>query len=111
MIGLNSLAHINKGEIESLFNDAKGHDLVSQYELGLRYYHGYDVKQNYREAVKWWRKAAEDGLVFAQYALGTCFLLGKGVKKSKSTATKWLWEAIEHGLFEVVDIQKDLGKK
>ena len=40
-----------------------------QYALGDCYFHGDGVKQNRAEAVKWYRKAAEQGLSVAQDAL------------------------------------------
>ncbi len=36
-------------------------DAVAQYSLGLMYYHGRGVPQDYAEAAKWYRKAAERG--------------------------------------------------
>ena len=34
------------------------------------YYHGYGVQQDFAEAVRWYRKAAEQGYAIAQYYLG-----------------------------------------
>ena len=36
-------------------------DAEAQYELGARYVNGQGVPESYAEAVKWWRKAAEQG--------------------------------------------------
>ena len=34
-------------------------DVTAQHDLGLLYAAGLDVEQDYGEALKWWRKAAE----------------------------------------------------
>ena len=41
-----------------------------QYELGNAYFHGNGREKNCYEAVKWWRRAAEQGHAGAQYSLG-----------------------------------------
>ena len=43
---------------------------TSQYELGLMYYKGQGVEQNYNEAFKWFRLSAQKGLPDAQYYFG-----------------------------------------
>ena len=44
-------------------------DAEAQFNLGLMYYNGQDVHQDYAEAVKWYRQAADQGYVKAQYNL------------------------------------------
>ena len=36
-------------------------DAIAQFNLGLSYYHGKGVLQDYAQAVYWYRKAAEQG--------------------------------------------------
>jgi TPR repeat protein len=43
----------------------------AQYRLGMHYYFGKGVPQNYEEATKWFRLAADQGLDRAQFELGT----------------------------------------
>jgi TPR repeat protein len=43
------------------------------------YLEGKSVPQNYLEAVKWYRKAAEQGYAFAQKTLAFMYLKGHGV--------------------------------
>ena len=38
-------------------------DAVAQYNLGLMYKNGWGVTQDYAEAVKWYRKAAEQHIM------------------------------------------------
>ncbi|GHT32760.1 hypothetical protein AGMMS49592_0010 [Endomicrobiia bacterium] len=41
----------------------------AQYNLGVMYYKGEGVKQDYKEAIKWFKKAAEQGHSGAKTAL------------------------------------------
>ena len=45
------------------------------------YRDGEGVPQNYKEAVRWYRKAAEQGYVRTQYTLGVMYRDGEGVPK------------------------------
>jgi len=47
------------------------------------------------EAVKWYRKAAEQNLAEAQYNLGVCLYAGAGVTKDQVEAVKWYRKAAE----------------
>ena len=42
----------------------------AQNNLGLMYHQGEGVQQDSKEALKWWRKAAKQGDVYAQHQLG-----------------------------------------
>jgi len=43
---------------------------------------GHGVPQNYGEALKWYKKAAEQGLAFAQLNLAAMYKKGEGVLKN-----------------------------
>ena len=47
------------------------------------------------EAVKWFRKAAEQNYAAAQYGLGLCYANGRGVAKDDVEAVKWSRKAAE----------------
>ena len=47
------------------------------------------------EAVKWYRKAAEQNFAEAQYNLGVCYDNGQGVAKDYAEAVKWYRKAAE----------------
>ena len=64
-----------------------------QFERGLQYYN----KRNYTEAVKWWRKSAEQGHASAQNNLGECYYYGQGVAQDYAKAAKWYRKAAEQG--------------
>lgn len=49
------------------------------------------------EAVKWYRKAAEQGHASAQINLGVCYVNGDGVEKDQVEAVKWYRKAAEQG--------------
>jgi TPR repeat protein len=53
------------------------------------------VKQDYAEAVRWYRKAAEQGHAEAQCNLGSMYHQGKGVKQDFAEAVRWFRKAAE----------------
>lgn len=63
-------------------------DKVAQYEIGLCYYNGTYVFQNYKEAVYWFRAAANQGHYDALKAVVNCCSEGKG-GLSKEESLKW----------------------
>jgi TPR repeat protein len=81
----------------SLIKAAELGDAVAQFNLGLRYYNGQGVLQDYKEAVKWWSKAAEQGHASAQFNLGLRYALGEGVAQDYKEAVKWWRKAAEQG--------------
>ncbi|WP_301860534.1 tetratricopeptide repeat protein [uncultured Megasphaera sp.] len=72
-------------------------DAEVQKQMGDCYYYGNGVEQNYKEAVKWYRKAAEQGDARAQNNLGLCYYYGHGIAKSYEDAMKWYCKALEQG--------------
>jgi TPR repeat protein len=56
---------------------------------------GQDVPQDYTEAVKWYRKAAEGRHAEAQIKLAGCYSIGQGVAKNATEAVKWYRKAAE----------------
>lgn len=74
--------------------------------LGLMYANGNGVSKNATEAVKWYRKAAEQGYAPAQSNLGVMYTKGEGVPKDSAEAVKWYRRAAEQGL---APAQSNLG--
>ena len=64
---------------------AQGGDASAQNELGLLYYEGRGVVQNYGKAKEWFDKAVEQGHTGAQVNLGRCISEGKALRK----VAKW----------------------
>ena len=71
-----------------------------QCELG-KWYETVDwgtrKKEMKREAVKWFKKAAERGNVEAMYCLGECYRDGSGVDEDQKKAVEWFAKAAERG--------------
>ena len=66
-------------------------------DLADCYRFGHGVVQDYAEAVKWCRKAAEQNYAPAQSNLGQCYCGGRGVQQDYAEAVKWYRKAAEQG--------------
>lgn len=84
--------------IEEVKAKAEAGDVESQVELGLRFDKGKGVPKDQVEAVKWYRKAAEQNYARAQYDLGPCYLDGEGVPENQVEGVKWFRKAAEQNL-------------
>jgi len=69
------------------------------FVLGLKCYSNSD----YEEALKWYRKAAEQGHADAQFKLGVCYSNGYNVAKDYKEAAKWFRKAAEQGQADAQD--------
>src|SRR5256886_20861 len=82
-------------------------DAKAQYELGRAFFSGtLGVAKDEAEAVKWFRKAAEQNVADAQDSVGVCYANGQGVAKDDAEAVKWFRKAAEQN---VADAQYNLG--
>jgi TPR repeat protein len=61
------------------------------------YEQGHVVPQNFEEAVKWYRLAAEQEVAPAQCNLGLCYQTGRGVPQNTAEAVKWFIRAARQG--------------
>jgi hypothetical protein len=85
-------------EFKGLTNLAEQGDVDAQFRLGQMYQQGStNVKKNPLEAVKWFRKASDQGNERAMCQLGYCYVLGLGLKKDMSEAVKWFRKAATLG--------------
>lgn len=74
--------------------DAASPDAIAQYNQGISYYN----VQNYTEAVKCFRIAANQGCADAQFWLGYCYLKGLGEEHNDDyIALLWLEKSAEQG--------------
>jgi TPR repeat protein len=55
------------------------------------------VPQDFVEAVKWFRKAAEQGEAHSQYCLGVLLENGRGLAQDYAAAVRWYHKAVEQG--------------
>ena len=83
--------------MENLRRNAGKGGAEAMYELGRHYQHGWCVKKDEAEAVKWFRLATEHGHAYAMYDLGKCYRKGTGVERNDAEAVKWYALAAEHG--------------
>ena len=65
----------------------------SDFDLGAQAYR----EEDYAEAVKWYRMAAEQGNADAQYYLGVMYESGKGVEQNSLEAEKWYGKSAAQG--------------
>lgn len=82
---------------EALLGKAQLNDGVTQFELAQRFYEGAGVKQNYKEAMAWYIKAAENNNAEAQYRLGQIYYEGIATPINYKNAFYWTLKAAEAG--------------
>ena len=68
-----------------------------QNTLGILYARGQGVAVDHVEAVRWFRKAAEQGYATAQHNLGSAYFRGRGVPADDAEALKWFRKAAAQG--------------
>ena len=57
--------------------------------LAALYADGLGVPRDYAEALKWFRRAADQGNARAQFNIGTIYFYGQGVPQAHADAVKW----------------------
>jgi TPR repeat protein len=88
---------IMQGAIDLLYGKHPDKLTEALYSMGKRCYSGKGAPQDYKEAVKWFRLAAEQGHAAAQTALGLAYKDGKGVPQDYEEAVKWFRISAERG--------------
>ena len=97
VIGLGPRGALFGQDIAKTKTAADQGDSGAQYNLGVIYYHGQGVRQDYDEAVKWFRKAADQGHASAQFNLGVMYEKGQGIPQDHGEAAKWFRKAADQG--------------
>lgn len=72
-------------------------DAKALYNIGLRYFNGDSVAQDYAKTIDCFRQAAEQGNAAAQCNLGECYYYGRGVRQDYTQAVEWFRQAAEQG--------------
>ncbi|MDR2837938.1 MAG: sel1 repeat family protein [Azonexus sp.] len=90
--------------LRDLRERAEKGDADAQLKLGAMH---QSQRNDDRQAVVWYAKAAEQGNAAAQYALGQMYQLGRGLEKDETKAAAWFRQAAEQGKG---DAQATLGK-
>ena len=70
----------------------------------------YGVKQDYVEALKWYKKGAANGNVSSMSNVGWCYENGLGVTKDYAEALKWYRKAEARGYKEAAEHIKRVEK-
>ena len=90
----------NRAELQiaaKKFEDVEQGDALGQFSIGSSYEQGRGVVQDDKEAVKWYRKAAEQEYAPAQYNLGLMYVKGQGIIQDHVYAHMWFNIAAAHG--------------
>ncbi len=89
----------NPPDVDACRVQAEQGDAIAQGLLGVMYADGQlGVSQDYKEAVKWYRKSAEQGNAGSQSNLGIMYSNGQGVLQDYEEAVKWYTKAAGQGL-------------
>ena len=83
--------------IDSISARAERGDRNYQYYYGQCFEKGVGVTLDYRQAMAWYQKAAEQGLPKAYGAIGGLYRLGQGVKPDPAKAFEWFTKGAEAG--------------
>ena len=82
---------------KEMLQAAEQGNVAAQYNLGVMYANGQGVRQDYAQAVQWYRKVAEQGDAEAQYNLGLMYYKGEGVRQDLALAQEWFGKACQNG--------------
>src|SRR4051794_21569754 len=62
--------------------------------------YGFEGSKDYAQAMRWFRKAADQGNAEAQNTIGEMYLKGQGVPQDYAQAMRWYRKAADQGLAE-----------
>lgn len=99
---LRTLAHLYskscyKDAQAALLREAAKGNPFAQTNLGHVFQNGSGVKQDFQQAVNWYRQAANKGLDEARACLGFMYESGLGVKQDYKQAVYWLQKSAGQG--------------
>ncbi|UGQ44771.1 tetratricopeptide repeat protein [Massilia endophytica] len=83
---------------------ARAGNTEAEHLLGLMYYMGRGVPQDYKQALVWHRKAAMKGKADAQYVVGAMYYTGNAVVQDHKQAVSWFRKAAEQGHAEAQQV-------
>lgn len=72
-------------------------DAQALFLFGEAYDAGLAVKQDSKQALVWYRKAADQGHLIAQRILGVMYIKGREVPRNEAEAANWFRKAAEQG--------------
>ncbi|MFZ4875275.1 tetratricopeptide repeat protein [Janthinobacterium sp. Mn2066] len=83
---------------------AKAGNPDAEHLLGLMYYMGRGLPQDYKQAMFWHRKAADQGKADAQYVVGAMYYTGNSVLQDHKQAVVWFRKAAEQNHAEAQQV-------
>ena len=72
-------------------------DPAAAYNIGMMYDGGYGVSNSHMEATRWYRLAADRGIVEAMNVLGIAYMRGRGVREDFHAALELFFKAAALG--------------
>lgn len=97
---------IKRDAFKWYYHAAQHEHVEAMFLVGMSYYYGIDVEQNYSKAFKWIKKAAKQKHIDASYYVGDMYLSGYGTNVHYDKALKWLVRAATKGQS---DAERTLG--
>src|SRR5205823_4000343 len=76
---------------------AENGSALAQVALGVMYTNGQGVPQDFKEALRWYRLAANEENGGAQFNIGVMYANGKGVPQDFKEALRWYRLAAQQG--------------
>ena len=75
--------------------------------IGHLYYSGSGTEQDYAEAIKWFKEAADKGEPDSMFHLAICYNDGLGVEKDSNKMAYYMYAAADRGFQRAIEaIQK-----
>ena len=104
---------VNKDSVEhaALEEKAQKGDANAQNSLGIRYYTGKYVKQDFSKAITWWAAAAKQKHIEATANMGLCYQFGNGIKQDSIMAVKLYKTSIKMGNTKLVKEREEYVAK
>src|SRR5262249_23541374 len=87
----------DKAALQQLITRAERGEREAQAVLGFLYVEGDGVAQDLSQAVRWWRRAADQGDAAVGFNLGFLYFKGELVPKDSAEALRWFGKAAELG--------------
>ena len=86
-------------------------DNGAQNNLGMMYRDGVGVARDYKEAMKWYRLAAEQNYATAQYNISSMYAEGLGVTQDFAHAYMWVTLAAAQNNPAALKYRDDISKR
>ena len=92
-----TLSWENNREFLITYNGAHRGNMFDQCKLGINFENGEYVQKNEKEAVRWYKKSADQGYYLAYQALGLCYAYGRGVNTDANRAIYFYKQGLANG--------------